>query len=157
MLLKYNPNMKARLPRLLLIVCLVAAGCATSKNSCGPNSCHSPDSPEAYGELVQFKAVVDGSGHIAFTRESARYEHKFWKAPWDVTLNGEPWFNLDQTPAGWTELCRELDLSHAKIVERTGRDVITLETTAEGFDLYLSDTPNGADSYEATIAIPRRR
>ena len=39
-------------------------------------------------------------------------------------------------------------------VRHQGRDVIALDPTADGFDLYLSDTPGGADDYTATIAIP---
>jgi hypothetical protein len=73
-----------------------------------------------------------------------------------VTFDGEAWTDLNQTPAGWSELSRQLNLAHARIVSRSGRDVIALEPTAEGFDLYLNDTPNGAADYSVTIAIPRR-
>ena len=38
-----------------------------------------------------------------------------------------------------------------------GRDVIALEHTPDGFDLYLSDSPNSGAEYDVTIAIPRRR
>ena len=48
-----------------------------------------------------------------------------------------------------------LDLTRARIANRDGRDVIALEETAGGFDLYLCDSPNGSANYEVTIAIPR--
>lgn len=143
---------------LLLVVCLGAAGCATNKK-CATTECHKCDMsmlpPE--DKLLKFTGTVDGSGRIIFTPDSARYEHKFWTPPWNVTLNGVAWSDLDQNPPGWTDLRGELDLQRAHITERTGRDVIALEPTADGFDLYLSDTPNGADNYTATIAIPWRR
>jgi hypothetical protein len=150
---------------VLLAVGLGVNGCATGKKSCTPNShaptdCHKcemarlpADPPE---KLLKLTATVDGSGRIIFNGDSARYEHKFWSPPWNVTFDGEAWTDLSQTPAGWNNLSRQLDLPRAHIVSRSGRDVIALEPTAEGFDLYLNDTPNGADNYEVTIAIPRR-
>ncbi len=133
---------------LLLAVGLSVSGCAHCHRTCARQ-------PEV--KLLRFFASVDGSGRMIFTPESARYEHKHWTPPWNVTLNGEAWTQLDQTPAGWAALASQLDLPRARIVERTGRDVIALEPTAAGFDLYLSDTPNGAADYSATIAIPRRK
>jgi hypothetical protein len=153
---------------LLLAIGLCVNGCSTCKKSCAPNSyaamdchkcelAHQPADPtEAHEKLLKLTATVDGSGRIIFVGDSARYEHKFWTPPWNVTFDGEAWTDLSQTPAGWSTLSRQLDLARAHIVSRSGRDVIALEPTAEGFDLYLNDTPNGADNYEATIAIPRR-
>ena len=144
---------------LLLAVCLGMNGCATCKQSCAPaaTDCHKcemahmpTDPPEAHEKLLKLTATVDGSGRIIFTGDIARYEHKFWTPPWNVTFDGEAWTDLNHTPTGWSTLSRQLDLS------RTGRDVIALEPTAEGFDLYLNDTPNGSDDYTVTIAIPRR-
>jgi len=138
---------------LLLAVCLGVNGCATCKKACGASGSHK-SSCEAPEKLLRFTGTVDGSGRIAFTRDSVRYEHKHWKEPWNITFNGVAWPDLNQNPPGWTDLSSELDLSRAHITERTGRDVIALEPTADGFNLYLSDTPNGADDYTATIAIP---
>jgi hypothetical protein len=134
---------------LLLAACVGVNGCATSKQSCC--AAHRPEPPE---KLLHFTGTVDGSGRIIFTRDTVRYEHKFWTAPWNISLNGQAWSNFDENPPGWTDLSSELDLRRAHITERTGRDVIALETTVDGFDLYLSDTPGGADDYTATIAIP---
>jgi hypothetical protein len=49
-----------------------------------------------------------------------------------------------------------VNLQRARIQTRTGRDLIVLETTAEGFDLYFADTPMGAGKYSVTIAIPKK-
>ena len=54
----------------------------------------------------------------------------------------------------WWTPALALSLTYAWIVQRHGRDVIALESTAKGFDLYLCDSPNGAADYSVTIAIP---
>lgn len=132
----------------LVVVCFSLCGCAACKQS-APKS-------DAHVQLLRLTATVDGSDRIIFTRNNVHLEHKFWDIPRNVTLNGEPWLDLDRAPLGWRDFTSGLDLSKAWIVERQGRDVIALEQTSKGFDLYLCDTPNGADKYEATIAIPRR-
>jgi hypothetical protein len=115
------------------------------------------DTMEAQPKLLKISATVDGSGRMIFTRQSLRYEHKHWDLPTDVTVDGEPWTNLSQTPPAWREIAGHLDLAKAWIVKREGRDVIAMEPTPDGFALYLCDSPNGAAKYEVTIAIPRRR
>ena len=135
---------------LLLAICLGVSSCAHCKRGCS-----APVTPSEI-KLLRITAAVDGSGRIIFNGDSARYEHKFWTPLWNVTFDGQPWTELSTTPVGWATLSRELDLPAARIVNRTGRDVIALEPTAEGFDLYLNDTPNGADDYTVTIAIPKR-
>lgn len=111
----------------------------------------------AQPKLLNISARVDGSGRIIFTSQSVHYEHKHWGRPNHVLFDGEPWTKLDRTPVPWSDFGRRLDLSKAWIVKRKGRDVIALEHTPEGFDLYLSDSPNGGADYSVTIAIPRRR
>ena len=59
-------------------------------------------------------------------------------------------------PSGWAELVKELDLTRATVAVRKSRDVIALETTPEGFDLYFADTQTGAAMFEVTVAIPRK-
>jgi hypothetical protein len=99
---------------------------------------------------------MDGSGVFVFTRDDVRYKHKHWGRPDKVTFNGNHWTRLDQTPDGWRYWAAEVDLTRARIVERNGCDVIALEPTADGFDLYFCDSPNGSAPYSVTIAIPRR-
>jgi hypothetical protein len=111
----------------------------------------------AAAKILKISANVDGSGVMEFTPFSAQYHHLNWQPPTDVVCDGEPWTNLDQSPASWTDNARQLDLSRAQIVERKGRDVIALERTEAGFNLYLDDSPGGADQYEVTIAIPWRK
>jgi hypothetical protein len=110
----------------------------------------------AQPKLLRISGRIDGSGRIVFTRDSARYEHKHWGRPSRLLFDGEPWARPERTPAAWRGIARGLDLTRAWIVARSGRDVIALENTPDGFDLYLCDSPNGAAEYSITLAIPRR-
>ena len=137
------------------LVLLVGGCCSEGRHGHGARLLNSGEIAEA--KIVKISADVDGSGFIEFTPVSMRYHHLNWQPLANVTLDGEPWQNLDETPASWTDNGKRLDLSRAQIVERKGRDVIALERTDAGFELFLDDSPGGSDRYEVTIAIPRRK
>jgi hypothetical protein len=111
----------------------------------------------AQPKLLRISATVDGSGRMIFTRDSLTYAHLHWSPPTNVVIDGEDWSDLDTTPPAWADIAEHLDLTKAWIVKRSGRDVIALEHTPDGFDLYLSDSPNGRADYEVIIALPRTR
>ena len=111
----------------------------------------------AQPKLLHISARVDGSGRMVFNSKSVRYEHKHWRQPNHVLFDGEPWIKLDRTPVPWRDFGDRLDLSKARIVKRSGRDMIAIEHTPDGFDLYLCDSPNGGSDYSVTLAIPRRK
>jgi len=139
----------------LALLLLLSAGCAGEHHWHGARRLSSSEIADA--RILKISALVDGSGFIEFTPQSVRYHHLNWQPPVDVTFDGEQWQNLDQTPTSWSDNGRQLDLSRAQIVQRQGRDVIALERTEAGFDLYLDDSPNGSGQYEVTIAIPWRK
>jgi len=138
-----------------IAACLACSSCATAPRQKDGAKTGTSQSAEP-ATMVRISAMVDGSGRFIFTPSDLRYAHKQWAPPEAVKFNGEPWTNLDQTPKMWPHIAEMLDLSRARLVERKGRDVIALEHTSEGFDLYFCDSPNGASAYSATIAIPRR-
>ena len=105
---------------------------------------------------ITIAATIDGSERFIFTRDSVWDDHGRWQPPKDVLFNGTPWEDLTQAPAGWPELAPTLDLHKAVITVRNGRDVIALEATTEGFDLYFADTQMGSAKYSVTISIPRK-
>ena len=146
--------MQTRLLTLLTLL-LVATLCfaAPAADEGGGSGSGSGDSPK----MLRISGQFDGSGKVVFTRKGVQYEHKHWKQPTKVVFNGAPWEMLERTPAGWGEFSDGLDLTRAKIVKREGRDVTALEQTKDGFDLYISDSPNGAADYEVTIEIPRNK
>ena len=136
-----------------IAACLACSSCATvppPKDKTGASQSAEP------ATMVRISAMVDGSGRFIFTASDLRYVHRSWSPPEAVKFDGEPWTHLDQTPKMWPHIAEMLDLSRARLVERKGRDVIALEHTPEGFDLYFCDSPNGGSAYSATIAIPRR-
>jgi hypothetical protein len=146
---------------LLVATALSADEIPSNKKITKPDSrdsvAASDDSVDAQPKLLRIGATVDGTGRIIFAGRNVRYERKRGAQLTQVKFDGEPWSDLDKTPAAWRDIGERLDLTRAWIVKRKGRDVIALETTPDGFDVYLCDSPNGAGDYEVTIAIPRRR
>ena len=114
-----------------------------------------PDTVRNAVEII-LSATVDGSERFIFTRDTAWNEHGHWQPPKEVLFNGQSWDDLSQAPSGWAEFAATLDLNKAAITARNGRDMIALEPTVEGFDLYMADTQMGSAKYSVTISIPRR-
>jgi len=122
-----------------------------------PNRSHAPLAVRPAGAVeLSLSATVDGSERFIFTRDNVWDQHGHWQPPTEVLFNGQPWEDLSQGPAGWAEFAANLDLNKATILTRNGRDIIALEPTAEGFDLYIADTQMGAAKYSVTISIPRK-
>src|SRR5436190_17800829 len=107
-----------------------------------PPATHVPGAAE-----LTLTAIIDGSERFIFTRDNVWNEHGQWSPPKEVVLNGQPWEDLSHAPDGWGEFAANLDLNKAKILTRNGRDIIALEPTAEGFDLYVADTQMGSAKY----------
>lgn len=107
-------------------------------------------------ELV-ISATIDGSDRFIFTPDHVVHEHLQWGLPQNVVVNDLPWPDLTTAPEGWVEFARQLDLPRATISTRSARDVIALEPSTEGFDLFFADTQMGAGRYTVTISIPRKR
>jgi hypothetical protein len=146
---------------LVLALLLAQCGCGTCHRAdkfaeAGGWSVLSNETAGQWVRLLTITANVDGSGKFVFTPQDAHYEHLNWSPPTNVAINGEPWGELGHTPDAWRRFSDGLDLTHARIVERQGCDVIALEPTAKGFDLYMDDSPNGSADYSVVIAIPRR-
>ena len=124
-----------------------------------PQVTHSDRLERETGDQVTeltFSAVIDGSDRFIFTPDAAWNDHSTWNPPRNVMLNGEPWNDLTLPPVNWAETAKDLDLTRARIATRNGRDVIALEHTADGFDLYFVDNPPGSATYEITILVPHK-
>jgi len=94
---------------------------------------------------------AEGSGVFVFRSTGAVYRHKHWGGPGEVRINGQPWTNLSETPPEWAKLVATVNPSTARVVAREGRDTIALESADGGFDLHVSDSPNGGAAYSVTI------
>lgn len=128
-----------------LLLLILLSSCSTA-----------PTPPVALYENLTISGTIDGSEKFTFTQDGVKWVHLHWSEPDDMTFRGKPWNNPRKTPAQWAEFAH-LDLPHARIVRRQGRDVVAQEPTASGFVLYLVDSPNGAGNYSVTIAIPKQR
>lgn len=145
----------------LMVAAVLAVGVPTSGQPSRPSDKDGARAAfdaavDAQPKLLRISGRFDGSGRFIFRNKSVRYEHKHWQRPRAVLFDGEPWTKLQRTPAAWRDYGVDLDLSKARIVKREGRDMIALEQTADGFDLYIGDSPNGAADYTVTLAVPRR-
>lgn len=121
------------------------------------SSCASaPKPPVNPHEYLTITGQIDGSEKFIFTPEQVKWVHLHWSEPDDMTFKGKPWNNPRKTPAQWAEFAAAVDLPHAIIVKRKGRDLVALEPTGNGFILYFDDAPNGAAPYSVTIAIPKQ-
>ena len=107
-------------------------------------------------KLLTLSAIIDGSGRVVFTTNSVRIDNRHYSPPADILFDGEPWTDVNSPPPHWLKMAPALDLSRARIVQRRGRDILALEQTEAGFDLYYADTAVGSSPYVVTIAIPRR-
>lgn len=112
-----------------------------------------PPVPAPYKYLT-LSGDIDGSEKFTFTPNQVQWAHLHWSEPSHLIFAGKPWTHPRQTPPQWSQYA-SLDLAHARIIQRKGRDLVALETTADGFILYFDDSPNGAAPYSVTIAIPR--
>ena len=130
---------------------------ARSEDVAGSGEASPDDSVAAQPKLVRISGNIDGSGRIVFARGKMQYIHHHWTPPANMMLDGDPWHNLNETPPTWSDYSHRLDLTKAWIVKRKGRDTIALEHTPDGFELHLNDSVVGAEVYEVTIAVPRRR
>jgi hypothetical protein len=105
-----------------------------------------------------FDGPVDGSDRIVVTPGAARWENVHWGAPHgEVRLNGVPWTpraNAVLRNAGATRfLPAGVDLSRARLVERSGRDHGSLEVEPGRLILRFVDSPNGPAPYRMVVAF----
>jgi len=133
----------------LLLAAILVLGIMTGCSTLPRKSTPAKD-PNTY---ITITGLIDGSEKFLFTQNNIYWTHLHWSEPVGVKFCGERWANLKEPPRKWATFSN-LDLAHAYIVTRQGRDIIALETVKDGFILYLSDSPNGAEDYSVVIAIP---
>lgn len=104
--------------------------------------------------LITITGSIDGSEKFDFKPGVITWTHKEWQPPKNMVFCGQPWTDLNTTPDAWADL-KYADITRARIVERSGRDIISLESTEDGFTLLLSDSPNGEADYSVTILVPK--
>ena len=154
--MKIPANFPLRKPLLILLAVALTGSAAGATPEQDKTATGAPVPAARRPKLLRISASVDGSDKIIFTNRKVRCKHLNWSPMTNVMFNGKPWENPGKSPGDWRGFSEGLDLARARIVKRSGRDVIALETTKKGFVLYLDDSPNGAADYSVTIAIPYR-
>lgn len=115
------------------------------------------DARAAKATLV-FDGPIDGSERIVITAKEARWENVFWgTSPGVFTLNGvawEPRRNAVLPNEGATRfLPPGVDLTKARLVERSVRDHASIEVEGGRLVLRFVDSPNGAARYRIVVAF----
>jgi hypothetical protein len=105
--------------------------------------------------VLDIKANIDGCDVLHLSQTGAKWEHRLFQWPSDVSVNGNAWDITAQPTLSKTGL-DDADFLSAKIVNRSGRDIIAMENSTRGLDIYFDDGPPGADAYEIQIAMNRK-
>jgi len=106
---------------------------------------------------LRIAANIDGSDCLEITPVQATWMHKSWSWPTDVRLNDIRWSprqtNILANAGTNTFLPAGIDLSTARIVRRTGRDLATMRAAKDALRVWFADNPNGSDHYELEISF----
>jgi beta-lactamase regulating signal transducer with metallopeptidase domain len=111
----------------------------------GPKLSGAGQSPVAH---LTIAAQVSGSDCIKITASEAILEHKTFRLPSEVSVNGRPW-DVDQSCVlkneGATRFLPDgVDFSTARILSRQGRDLATAWSGADALWVHFADNPNGS-------------
>ena len=113
--------------------------------------------PNLESTHLRISATIDGSDRLIITAEGARWEHKAWDLATDVSLNNVRW-PLEKSRKLKNEgstrfLPANVDFSTAKIVGRSGRDLVTADAQSGKLIVSFADNPVGSDQYDIDIAF----
>jgi hypothetical protein len=106
---------------------------------------------------IKIEAQIDGSDTLRITPKEAVWEHGAFGMPRNVKLYGIPWDAETSTVLSNEGtnmyLSAGVDLSTAKIVNRKGRDLVTMWAEESAVLVKFADNPNASDDYEIEIAF----
>jgi hypothetical protein len=111
-------------------------------------------SPGDQSIILDIKATIDGGDLLKITPKGANWIHNQYALPTDISVNGVSWDPGLQPNLHKTGL-EDVDFSTARVVWRSGRDVVAMENTPDGITVYFNDTPPSAAPYEIKIAMQR--
>lgn len=116
--------------------------------------------PNAVQATLKVRARIDGSDVLRITQREAKWEHKQWAWPTDISLNGIRWNAKEQPTLANEEktpfLPQTVDFSTARVTKKKGRDLAELVYDDNGITIYFADNPNGADDYELEISFGKK-
>ena len=98
---------------------------------------------------VIFEGTVDGEGTFVFRENKVFYNHNRFSYPEDVTINGKAWENLDEP----FDLGFKPFFPSAEIVEKEGRNIISLKAFKDFAELYINDSALSSSHYKVKISF----
>jgi hypothetical protein len=112
--------------------------------------------PESPTLLVE--GEIDGSDELHISYAGASWFHKHWGWPTEVRLNGIAWdpavvpFLVNDGTTVF--LPQPVDFRNAVVLERSGRDLMTVNPGRDGLIINFADNPVGAGRYSVLIGFP---
>lgn len=109
---------------------------------------------------LRIRAIVDGHDTLKVTADNLQWTHHTWQWPKKLTVNDNEW-DVRNRPilalaTGENTLIAEaVDLSSAILEQHGGRDRVTLTNDSDGVVLDFRDGPNGDDTYDVTLRLPK--
>jgi hypothetical protein len=109
---------------------------------------------------LKIRALIDGSDRLTITHAGAKWEHLEWDPATAIAINDIDW-SLDESSELKNEgatrfLPPDVDFSTAKIVSRSGRDLVTARGQDDKLVVYFGDTLSGSDHYEIEISFEEK-
>lgn len=100
-------------------------------------------------------ADIDGSDRLIINEKQVRWEHRFYKWPNQVSLNGIIW-HPEQAQVMHDAIRKKLfpksiDHFSASVIAVKGRDVAVMRRDKGTLVIYFADTPPDRATYEMTI------
>ena len=109
--------------------------------------------------VLHIEATIDGSDVVTVTARGVHWQHKSWSWPGDVRINNVVWIpkeRPDLPGRGVLAFLGDVDFAKARVIGRSGRDVVAMETIDDGIAIYFADAPMDAARYTIRIALPRK-
>jgi hypothetical protein len=106
-------------------------------------------------------AVIDGSDRLEISREGWRWTNTAWGlAPQPAVVEGQVWDRNEEAfvpQARWQLVPPDADFERARVRKLRGRDLVGLDRERDQIVVCFADTPNGPDTYEIVVDVPRKK
>ena len=106
--------------------------------------------PARYRDHISFYAQMEGSGEFIITGDKIEYIHGSGVEPLAAVVNGRVWKDIYSD----FPLRNFYDFQRAKVEQKTGRGVISLERNRADIRIYINDSPPGVGEYTMKITFP---
>lgn len=116
--------------------------------------------PMAKAATLRIRARIDGSDVLHIMHGEARWEHKQWSWPTQVTVNDILWKPENQPILANKKetqfLPETVDFASAQATQVAGRDTAFVVANEKGVTVYFADNAVGADDYEVLITFGKK-